>query len=115
MLLRAASRWSMLAARPRVPLRHAQLRPPPRLPDELAEGDEIHLARRAAPPREPDRAAGLRVGEAQKLDPLVAHLDVDGNARHQCDAVAVGDHLHDGCEAGGAEAERGVAPRAGAI
>ena len=52
--------------------------------------------------------------KAQELHALVAHLDVDRDLRDQRDAIAVGDHLHDGGQAGGAEPHRPAAARAGA-
>ncbi len=77
---------------------------------QLAERDEIRLARRGPPPRQPDGAARRRLGEAQQLHALVAHLDIDGDARQQRDAVAVRHHLHHRREARRAEA--GTSPRA---
>ena len=59
----------------------------------------------------PIGAAGLRRRKAQELHALVAHLDVDGDLRHQRDAVAVGDHLHHRRKARRAEAERISLPR----
>src|SRR2546427_756882 len=53
--------------------------------------------------------------EAQELHPFIAPLDIDGDLRDQCHTVTVCDHLHDGGQAGGAEAERRLAPRRRAI
>ena len=64
------------------------------------------LARRGLPPHQPDGAARLRRREPQKLDALVAHLDIDRDLRHQRHAVAVGDHLHHSRKAGGAKPHR---------
>src|SRR5215469_7508523 len=61
---------------------------PERLDEKLAERDEVDLARRGAAPAEADNAAGLGCCEAQELHPLVAHLDVDRDLRHEGHAIA---------------------------
>jgi hypothetical protein len=53
------------------------------LSDELAERQELHLARRGAPPRQTHGAARRRLGKTQQLHALVAQLHVGRNARQQ--------------------------------
>jgi hypothetical protein len=58
----------------------------------------------------PDRAAGLRIFQPQEFLSFVAQLNVGRDLRNQRGAVTVGDHLHHGRKAVGAERRaRGVA------
>jgi hypothetical protein len=104
---------------PRILLRFRRsgwVRPPGEGIDrKLPQRDEIGFARRGAPPGEADRAAWFRRGKARQLDPFIPHFGVDRDLRHKRHAIAVGDHLHDGRQAGRAEAERHVEMRGRAI
>ena len=57
---------------------------------------------------------GCGDAKRKQLHPIVANLDVDGDLRNQRHAIAIGHHLHDGRERGGAETHRTAAPAVGA-
>jgi hypothetical protein len=65
------------------------------LDHKAAEREEVGLARRGLAPRQANAALRLRFDEAQQLDPLVAHLHVDGHFGHQRHAITACHHLHD--------------------
>src|SRR3990172_2910414 len=76
---------------------------------KLRQLNEVPLARRGLAPGKPDLALRFRRTETQQADvALCVHLAGDGHLRQKRDAIAVGDHLHDGGEAGGAEAIAGL-------
>ena len=71
--------------------------------------NEVPLARRGLAPGKADLALRFRRAETQQADVAACvHLARDGHLRQQRNAIAVGDHLHDGGEAGGAEAIAGL-------
>ena len=69
----------------------------------MSQRRKIRLAGRGAAERQADAAAGLGMFQPQQFHPVVAPFDIGGDLRNQRHAVAVGDHLHDGGEAGGGE------------
>src|SRR6266508_5030308 len=75
---------------------------------KLRELNEVALAWRSLAPSEPDLALRLRRAKAQQAD-VAAGMDLarDRHLRQECDAVAIGNHLHDGGEARRAEAVAG--------
>ena len=70
--------------------------------------DEILLTRGGAPKGETDCPARLGRSKTQQFDPFIPHFGIGRNLWQERDAMAVGDHLHDGRETGRAEAQRHV-------
>src|SRR6266702_2181738 len=80
----------------------------------LPKCNKIGLARGGAAPRKPDRAAGLRLREAQQLQPLVANLDVGRNRGHQRHPMTARHHLDERGKTRRTEPGRPLTARRGA-
>jgi hypothetical protein len=70
--------------------------------------DEILLPRGGAPKGETDCPARLGRSKTQQFDPFIPHFGIGRNLWQERDAIAVGDHLHDGRQTDGTEAQRHV-------
>ena len=73
--------------------------------EKRREGMKVRLARRGLAPGKPDLAFGLWRREMHEADVgTPVHLARHRHLRQKRDAIAMGDHLHDGGEARGPEA-----------